>query len=64
MIFEKVGFKFSRVKGDHMILTKEGIIRPVVIPVAKEVPVFIIRNNMRTAGMSREEYLKLLAETA
>jgi hypothetical protein len=30
-----------------MIFTKPGAIRPVVIPRAAEVPVFIIKNNMR-----------------
>lgn len=34
--------------------------RPVVIPDWSEVPVFIIKNNMRTAGMSREIYFELL----
>ncbi len=36
--------------------------RPVVIPVYKEVPVFVIRNNTKTAGLSRDEYFKLLAK--
>jgi len=32
---------------------------PVVIPKYKEVPVFIIKNNMKVIGMSVEEYLSL-----
>jgi hypothetical protein len=39
---------------------KAGVPRPVVIPTYDEAPVFVIRNNMRSAGMSREEYLQLL----
>ena len=35
-------------------------VRPVIIPGYKEVPTFVIKNNMRVIGMSREEYLKLL----
>jgi hypothetical protein len=31
-----------------------------VIPRYDEVPVTIILNNMKTAGMTREEYLRLL----
>jgi len=46
-----------------MVLIKEGIRRPVIISIGKEVPVFIIRNDLRTAGISREEYLRLLNDT-
>ncbi|MFZ3073228.1 MAG: type II toxin-antitoxin system HicA family toxin [Thermodesulfobacteriota bacterium] len=59
-VFEKAGFKCVRIEGDHYVYTKAGIIRPVVIPDWKEVPVFIIKNNLRTAGITREEYLSLL----
>ena len=60
-VFEKAGFKCVRTEGDHFVYTKEGISRPVVIPDWPEVPVFIIKNNLRTANMTREEYLKILA---
>ncbi len=43
-----------------MVFTKAGVIRPVVIPKYAAVPVFIIKNNLRTAGMSRDRYLELL----
>lgn len=47
-------------EGDHFVFIKPGIVRPIVIPDWKEVPVFIIKNNIRTSGMSREEYFELL----
>ena len=59
-VFEAAGFKCVRIEGDHFVYTKEGIARPVVIPNWNEVPVFIIKNNMRTAGLTREEYFLLL----
>ncbi len=59
-IFEKAGFKCVRIKGDHYVYTKQGVMRPVVIPDWPEVPVFIIKNNIRTAGISRERYFQLL----
>jgi predicted RNA binding protein YcfA (HicA-like mRNA interferase family) len=59
-VFEKAGFKCVRIEGDHFVYTKQGIARPVVIPDWNEVPVFIIKNNLRTAGMTREEYFSLL----
>lgn len=59
-VFERAGFKCVRTEGDHYVYTKPGITRPVVIPDWHEVPVFIIKNNLRTASISREEYFELL----
>jgi predicted RNA binding protein YcfA (HicA-like mRNA interferase family) len=59
-IFEEEGFTYNRTSGDHLIYTKPGIKRPLVIPKYKTVPVFVIKNLLRTAGISRERYLALL----
>ena len=59
-VFEQDGFTFNRQRGDHLIYTKTGTIRPLVIPMYKEIPVFIIKNLLRTAGMTRERYFELL----
>jgi len=59
-VFEQDGFAFKRQQGDHIIYTKPGVKRPLVIPMYKELPVFIIKNLLRTAGMSRERYFDLL----
>jgi predicted RNA binding protein YcfA (HicA-like mRNA interferase family) len=61
-VFEKAGFKLARVEGDHYVYTKPGVARPIVIPDYPEVPVFIIRKNLQTAGIGREEYFALLRE--
>ena len=61
-VFEKAGFKCVRIEGDHFVYVKPGISRPIVIPDWNEVPVFIIKNNLRTAGITREEYFALLNE--
>ena len=58
-IFEKAGCIYARTKGDHLIYHFPGAIRPVVIPKYKEVPTFVIKNNMRIIGMDRERYLEL-----
>ena len=60
-VFEKAGFKCVRIEGDHYVYTKPGIARPVVIPEWPEVPVFIIKNNLRTANISRDEYFEILS---
>lgn len=59
-VFEQDGFRIAREEGDHLVLTKQGAMRPLVIPRYRAVPVFIIRNNMRSAGMSRERFFTLL----
>ena len=60
-IFEADGFSIVRIKGDHIIMTKPGVKRPLVIKNSpKRVPVTHIRTNMRTAGMNRERYFQLL----
>jgi hypothetical protein len=42
-------------------MTKHGVSRPLIIPMhSKAVPTFIILNNIRTAGISRDDYLKIL----
>ena len=62
--FEKfllaVGCEFKREKGDHRIYWKKGIKRPVVIPRDTSLPAFIILNNLKVLGISREDYLKML----
>ncbi len=62
--FEKVvlaaGFRFAQHEGSHRTYTKEGIPLPLVIPTYDQLPVSIIRNNLRTAGISRNQYFRLL----
>ena len=58
-VFEAVGFVCVRARAITMIFTKPGAIRPVVIPKSASVPVFVIKNNLRTAGISRERYFEI-----
>jgi len=59
-VLELEGFRLARERGDHMIFTKEGILRPAVVPRYDRLPVFIIKNVLRTAQISRERYFDLL----
>ena len=61
-VIENAGFRCVRTEGAHFVYVKVGIARPVVIPGWDEVPVFIIKNNLRTAGLSRDEYFTLLSQ--
>jgi predicted RNA binding protein YcfA (HicA-like mRNA interferase family) len=64
-VFEAEGFTCARTEGDHMIFVKRGVLRPVVIPKYPAVPVFIIKNNLKTLktdGISLDRYLELLEQ--
>jgi predicted RNA binding protein YcfA (HicA-like mRNA interferase family) len=60
-VFELEGFVVKRQKGDHLILTKPGVKRPLVIKTSpRKVAVAHIMTNLNTAGISREQYFELL----
>jgi predicted RNA binding protein YcfA (HicA-like mRNA interferase family) len=62
-VFELDGFTVSRQKGDHIVMTKPGVLRPVVIKTSpRHVPVTHIRTNLTTAGVSRERYFELVKQ--
>lgn len=56
-VFESFGFAVSRTSGDHVIMSRPGARRPVIVPKWDQVPVYIIRNNLRSAQIDRDEYL-------
>ncbi|MGB7993830.1 type II toxin-antitoxin system HicA family toxin [Methanoregula sp.] len=62
-VFEHAGYTCRRIEGDHYVFSKPGAKRPLVIPDWDDVPVFIIKNNLKSAGISREEYFLLLEDT-
>ncbi|MGB6685424.1 MAG: type II toxin-antitoxin system HicA family toxin, partial [Candidatus Acidiferrum sp.] len=51
-VLEMEGFAFVRERGDHMIYSKTGILRPIVVPRYDALPVFIIKNVLRTAQIT------------
>ncbi len=61
-VLELEGFTLARQRGDHMVFTKAGIGRPVVVPRYDPLPVFIIKNALRTARISRDRYLEMLQQ--
>jgi len=59
-IFEAAGCIYVRTQGDHLVYHFPGAKRPVVIPKYREVPVLIIKNNMKVISLSAEKYYSLL----
>lgn len=41
-------------------MTRAGMVRPVVIPNQKELSPDVLRSNLRTLGISREQFEELL----
>ncbi|MBS3909298.1 MAG: type II toxin-antitoxin system HicA family toxin [Actinobacteria bacterium] len=61
-MFQMFGCEYKRKEGSHHVLRYPGAKRAVVIPEYNEVDVEIIKNNMRTVGMTREQYFDLLGK--
>lgn len=56
--FEKHGFEEVRQRGSHIIMRKAGVTtRPPVIPNHREISPDIILSNLRTAGISRKDFV-------
>lgn len=54
------GCVFKRIKGDHRVYWKNGIRRPIVVPQRNPLPPFIILNNLRVMGITKEEFVTWL----
>lgn len=52
---------FHRIKGDHEIWVKEGLLRPVVFRTnEKEIPIFHIKTNLKTIQSDMQELRNFL----
>lgn len=54
------GCLLKRVKGDHRVYSKPGARRPIIVPQYDPLPPFIILNNLRVLGTTKEDFLKFL----
>ena len=59
---EKLGFELlpKRGKGSHMALWKAGVDRPVIVPDHKELDRGTLMSILRSAGVSKEEFVAAL----
>lgn len=57
----RAGFEVKRQTGSHVILTKAGLRRPVVVPMhRRELPRGTVHDIVRQAGMTVTDFVQLL----
>ncbi len=62
-IFAKVGYRLERQQGSHMILNNDRPGYPIlVIPDHKEIAPNLLRAQIKRAGLSVDEFFKLLKD--
>lgn len=60
-VLAALGLECVRTKGGHEAWSKPGMLRPVIFQThVNPVPEFIIRSNLRSLGITREEFLRIL----
>jgi len=57
---ERAGFVFDRQRGSHMVYHHLETNRTVVVPRHREIKTGTMREILREANLTREEFLKLL----
>ena len=57
--FERAGFHAGKPEGSHVTLKKQGS-PPLVIPLHREVSPFLLRSQIRRAGLTEEDFLSYL----
>jgi predicted RNA binding protein YcfA (HicA-like mRNA interferase family) len=58
--FEKAGWTAARQRGSHVVLTKPGSIFTLSIPLHSELGPGLLRDQIRKAGLTVEEFIALL----
>ena len=59
-VLEKLGFSFVHRKGSHMTFKKEGHPKHVTIYSTNEMPTGTLLKIIKQAGVSKEEFFKIL----
>jgi hypothetical protein len=56
----RVDCQFKSQESRHIKYKKPGLLRPIIVPKVDELPDFIILNNLRTLGISKEKFLEMI----
>ena len=63
-ILKALGFTYVRTKGGHEMWFKDGMLRNVVFQTHEEpVPEDIVKNNIKTIGITKEEFEVVMNKT-
>ena len=57
-----IGCEFKSQEGSHRKYKKFGLLRPIIIPCDNELPQFIISNNLRTLGISKDQFTEIIKD--
>jgi predicted RNA binding protein YcfA (HicA-like mRNA interferase family) len=57
--FERAGFVAARPEGSHVTLKKPGF-PVIVIPLHREVSPFLLRSQIKRAGLTEKQFVELL----
>jgi predicted RNA binding protein YcfA (HicA-like mRNA interferase family) len=56
-----VGCVYVRQKGSHKVFHRAGLKRPIIVPIhGGDLPVFVVRNNLRLLNISLNDYQEML----
>ena len=58
-VAEGLGWRFSRMRGDHMVYSKPGDPRRLSIPANRNLPEGTARSLVKTMGLTPDEFLRL-----
>jgi len=56
-----IGCKKIRQKGDHLVYSREGLIRPIIFRSRGDVPILHIKTCLKTLGMTIQEFLGIIS---
>ena len=59
-VFEKAGWTVARQRGNHVVLTKAGSIYTLSIPLHDVLGPGLLRDQIRKAGLTIDEFVNLL----
>ena len=58
--FQRAGWRFARQKGSHVMMTRPGSIYSLSVPQHPELGPGLLRDLIRKAGLTLEEFIALL----
>ena len=65
LFLSRAGCICARQSGGHEMWTKVGLLRPITVQTHIDpVPEFIIKNGLRTLGLSRADFFRLLEDAS